>query len=113
MDEFKQSKKQILTEIYIRELPLILNHINHRRKMKRDEEKFRRAVGFSDLLDIAVATAGMAPSGENIEKLIERSRSLLKEFMPKEEQSNETQDPYERLKALQGTMSQKRARKRG
>jgi len=109
MGEFHLSKTQVLKEIYIRELPLIFKHIRQRKRLEQLEEVAK----YNRLLDIAVSTAGMSPSIENVKALKEEFRQLAKSLAPavRVPEKKNTGDPLNGLRALQGVIAANRPHK--
>jgi hypothetical protein len=115
MLEFRMSKRQVLTEFYIREIPL-LSHVMAERVKARQLDKVNN---YSMMLRIATLTCGWKPDVDGINKLSSSFQKQFRELMPAgfedsgaaEAGAGENRDPYEQLRALQQRMAQNRVGK--
>jgi hypothetical protein len=114
MLEFRMSKRQVLTEFYIREIPL-LSHVMTERVRARQLDKVNN---YSMMLRIATLTCGWKPDIDGVNKLFSSFQKQFRELLPagfEDSAGNgagENRDPYEQLRALQQLMAQNRAGKR-
>jgi hypothetical protein len=115
MFEFRMSKRQVLTEFYIREIPL-LSHVISERVRTRQLKKLN---DYSMMLKIATLTCGWKPDIDGINKLFSSFQKQSRELLPAEfEDSGEAtgtgtgkpQDPYKQLEELQKRMAEVRKR---
>jgi hypothetical protein len=115
MFEFGMSKRQVLTEFYIREIPL-LSHVMAERVRARQLDKVNN---YSTMLRIATLTCGWKPDVDGVNKLFSSFQKQFRELLPAGFEdseatgsgTSENQDPYEQLRALQKLMAQNRVGK--
>src|SRR5690554_1082321 len=114
MLEFSRSKREVLTQFYIREIPLLIHKITERRKLETLAKLYEQQMA----LLTAVATAGSCASKESIESISNSIRERIEELSDKkpggpDHGTNEgSEDPYEKLMQLQNTIAQNNPRKR-
>jgi hypothetical protein len=110
MLEFGMSKRQVLTEFYIREIPLLTHVITERVRTRQ----LRKLNDYSMMLKIATLTCGWKPDIDGVNKLFSSFQKQSRELLPVEfEDSGEAgaggtgkpQDPYRQLEELQKRMA--------
>lgn len=115
MSEFRLSKQQVLKEIYIRELPLILEHI----KLKRARQRQKELTGYFYTLMAPMLSWVKDDDGfqrDLIESIIGELQRISDYLQGKKVDSEEgkqpDEDPFEKLKRLQGIIASTQAKKK-
>ena len=98
MEYFNIGKEEVLNQIYIRELPLIIQRIS-KKKLQVQKDKLG---DYLVMLNIATATAGMIPSIEGIQKLNKTINQQLGklEQEPKKKVNQFDEVGFNKLKAI-------------
>jgi hypothetical protein len=112
MLEFKMTKRQVLTEFYIREIPLLTHVITERVRMRQ----LQKLNDYSMMLKIATLTCGWKPDIDGVNKLFSSFQKQSRELLPAEFEDSEVagagigkpQDPYKQLEELQKRMAEVR-----
>ena len=106
------SKKDVLQQIYLREVPLILHKISERRR----QEALSKLCEQQLHLSIAAATAGSCVSKESVENISNalktQSDTLTRGVKKQQDNTKPKEDPWKQLEELQGLIAQTRQRKR-
>jgi hypothetical protein len=108
MLEFGMSKRQVLTEFYIREIPLLTHVITDRVRTRQ----LRKLNDYSMMLKIATLTCGLKPDVDGVNKLFSSFCKQSRELLPTGFEdlgvavgTGKPQDPYKRLEELQKRMA--------
>jgi hypothetical protein len=107
MMEFGMTKRQVLTEFYIREIPLLTHFITERVRTRQ----LQKLNDYSMVLKIATLTCGWKPDVDGVNKLFSSFQKQSQELLPVELKdlgmagADKSQDPYKQLEELQKRMT--------